>query len=101
MTQLPELVARLAARVRERYAARGGVADAPAGDLNTFLSREIRQTVRTLDDPYGGVIRGWDGAAYQLDLCWWEEEDQPERIVLGLAGAILDFEVRQSLGLPT
>lgn len=96
-----DIVAEVVQRVRARFAARGEVAAAPSGELNTFLVRELQNTVRALDDPFGAVIKGWQGQAFQLDLCWWESEEHPEDIVLGLAGAILDYEVRRQLGLPT
>jgi hypothetical protein len=94
------LVESIASRVRKRFAAFGGVAAAPAGELNAFIVREIRNALDSLDNPFIAVIRGWRGQGFQLDLCWWEEEENPEAIVFGLAGAILDHEVRKALDLP-
>ncbi len=101
MKQRLELIENVAARTRQRFAGRGGVGQAPSGELNAFIVQEIRIALRSLENPYTGVIRGWQGQGYQLDLCWWEDEENPEAIVFGLAGAILDFEVRKALGLPS
>ncbi|WP_291316690.1 hypothetical protein [Desulfuromonas sp.] len=101
MDKRKELVAAIAARAVEKYSPRGGIARAPSGELNMFIEREIRTATRTVPDPFAAIIRGWPGQAHQLDMCWWEDEDHPEGIVLGLAGAILEFEVRRTLELPT
>lgn len=100
MQRREEIVAGVASRVQARFSARGGVQAAPAGELNGFIVTEIKKAVAALENPFADVIRGWAGKGHELDLCWWEEEDNPESIVLGLAGAILDYEVRQSLQLP-
>ncbi len=94
-----ELVARIAERTRRRFAHRppGSVLE---GELSAFLASEVRGVLATLDDPFGAVIRDWEGKAWQLDLTWWEGGEHPEEIVYGLAGAILDFEVRKLLELP-
>ncbi len=95
-----QLVAQVAERVRRRFAGRGSLSSAPGGELNAYVMDEIRRTVNSLNDPYNAIIRGWEGQGYHLDLCWWEAEENPEAIVLGLAGAILEYEVRHQLGLP-
>ncbi|BCR04791.1 hypothetical protein DESUT3_18600 [Desulfuromonas versatilis] len=100
MEHRAELIDRIAGRTRQRFSSRGGVEQAPSGELNAFIVQEIRIALRSLENPYTGVIRGWQGQGYQLDLCWWEDEENPEAIVFGLAGAILDHEVRKALGLP-
>jgi hypothetical protein len=100
MSQLEKLTAQIAERTRRRFASRGGPEAAPEGELNTFIAGDVRNAMRVIDDPFAAVIKGWEGQAYQLDLTWWEAEETPAEIVYGLAGAILDFEVRQALGLP-
>ncbi len=100
MDNRAQLVEKIAGRTRQRFSVRGGVANAPSGELNGYIVQEIRMALRSLENPYNGVIRGWTGQGYQLDLCWWEDEENPEAIVFGLAGAILDFEVRKALELP-
>lgn len=100
MSQRAALAAQVAERIRRRFAARGGPAFAPEGELNTYIAGEVRAAIGSLEDPYTTVIRGWGGQAYQLDLTWWEAEETPEEIVAGLAGAILDHEVRKMLDLP-
>jgi hypothetical protein len=99
MESRAELVAHIAERTRRRFAP-GGPASAHEGELSAFLASEIQNALGTLHDPFCAVIRGWEGQAWQLDLTWWEGGEHPEEIVYGLAGAILDFEVRKRLELP-
>ena len=100
MNRRAALAAHVAERIHRRFAPRGGPGLAPEGELNAFIAGEVRAAVASLEDPYTTVIRGWGGQAYQLDLTWWEAEETPEEIVAGLAGAILDHEVRKMLDLP-
>lgn len=100
MSQMEKLTAHIAERTRRRFAPKGGPESAAEGELNTFIAGEVRNAVRGMEDPFVAVIKGWKGQAYQLDLTWWEAEETPVEIVCGLAGAILDYEVRQALGLP-
>lgn len=95
-----ELARQIAARVRQRFAARSPLQDAPVGELNSALSAEISASLSQVPDPYGQLIRDWPGQAHQLDLAWWESESTPAQIVLGLAAAILEYEVRHLLDLP-
>ena len=100
MDRRTELARLIAERTRRRFSISGGVERAAEGELNAFLYSDIRTAVSTLEDPFASVIKGWGGQAHQLDLTWWEAEETPEEVVYGLAGAILDFEVRQILDLP-
>lgn len=100
MDSLSRLIARIAERTRRRFSPRGGPEAAPEGELNAFIASEVRGALEEVEDPFAAVIRGWKGEAYQLDLTWWEAEETPEEIVYGLAGAILEYEVRQNLQLP-
>ncbi len=101
MNDRAELVAQIAQQTRRRFAHRGTQPGAVLdGELNAFLCAEIRTVLGELSDPFGAVIRGWEGEAWQLDLTWWEGGRNPEEIVYGLAGAILDFETRKTLKLP-
>lgn len=101
MTEREQFARRIASRVTDRYGSHyRDLSQAPSGELTQHLTREINEAVCACANPYQAIIQGWDGQAYQLDLCWWESEPTPEKIVLGLAGAILDHEVRQILELP-
>ncbi len=95
-----ELVRQLAESTRRQFAARGPLTEAPSGELNSFLGREIAALVAKSPDPYRQIIEEWDGFAHQLDLAWWESEATPKKIVLGLAAAVLEHEVRHLLDLP-
>ncbi|MDO3377995.1 hypothetical protein [Geoalkalibacter halelectricus] len=98
MDSREDLARRIAEAVRRQFAV--PLHEAPSGDLNSVLAREITQILNHTPDPYGQIIRDWDGLAHQLDLAWWESEPTPNQIVLGLAAAILEFEVRLILDLP-
>ena len=101
MTEREELARQIAMRVTDRFGSHyRDLSQAPSGELTQHLSHEIIAAVSGCENPFQAIIRGWNGQAYQLDLCWWESEPTPEKIVLGLAGAILDHEVRQILELP-
>lgn len=99
MESREELAARVAAAISRQFAA-VALSEAPCGELNSALTREISRLVAAAADPYGQIIRDWPGLAHQLDLAWWESEPTPNQIVLGLAGAILEFETRLILDLP-
>ncbi|KIH77499.1 hypothetical protein SAMN05660860_00906 [Geoalkalibacter ferrihydriticus] len=98
MKSREELARRVAEIVCRQFAM--PLIEAPTGDLNSVLAREISQILSHTPDPYGQIIRDWDGLAHQLDLAWWESEPTPNQIVLGLAAAILEYEVRLILDLP-
>lgn len=99
MVDRNQIVSKVSNKVKDRFSA-DGVASSPSGEVNNYIAMQVRGVVRSLENPYSSVIRGWDGRGYHLDLCWWEDEENPESIVNGLAGAILDYEVRKVLGLP-
>ena len=100
MESRQELARQIAERVQCRFAPLGPLAAAPSGELNSFLGREIAALVEQIPNPYQQVIADWDGLAHQLDLAWWESEPTPKKIVLGLAAAVLEHEVRLLLELP-
>lgn len=100
MDSRDELARQVAERVQQLFAARSSLQDAPVGELNSTLSAEISDILSQVPDPYGQLIRDWPGQAHQLDLAWWESESTPAEIVLGLAAAILEYEVRHLLDLP-
>ncbi|WP_305042266.1 hypothetical protein [Geoalkalibacter sp.] len=98
MDSREDLARHVAEAVRRQFAI--PLSEAPCGELNSALTREISRLVVAAPDPYGQIIRDWPGLAHQLDLAWWESEPTPHQIVLGLAGAILEFETRLILDLP-
>ncbi len=101
MTDREQLTREIAKRVTERFGTHyRDLSQAPSGELTQYLNREISDAVAASANPFQAIIRDWEGQAYHLDLCWWESEPTPEKIVLGLAGAILDYEIRQIFELP-